>query len=108
MPFTTRNFTARENLGFKECVEHDLVLPYPVMSENRRNQIATVKFTALVDAHGAIRLTSHPPSYVHSDKQLVDSALSSLLSHPVRDEGPTEALPVALAMEDANVAPMEN
>jgi len=45
------------NFAIKECVEHELVHPYPVLYEKSGEVVAHVKFTALLLPTGTIKIT---------------------------------------------------
>jgi len=45
------------NFAIKECVEHELVHPYPVLYEKAGELVAHVKFTALLLPSGTIKIT---------------------------------------------------
>ncbi|KAG6596335.1 ERBB-3 BINDING PROTEIN 1 [Cucurbita argyrosperma subsp. argyrosperma] len=61
MPFTARALEEkRARLGLVECVNHDLLQPYPVLQEKPGDYIAHIKFTVLLMPNGSDRVTSHP------------------------------------------------
>ena len=45
-------FLGQAKLGMKECVQHDLLQPYPVLWEKEGDYVAHVKFTVLVMPNG--------------------------------------------------------
>ena len=66
MPFSIRGIDdVGARLGLKEVLSHDLLLSYPSTLE-RGELTAQFRFTALVQAGGTTRLTSHPVPHVHS------------------------------------------
>uniref|UniRef100_A0A1D1Y722 ERBB-3 BINDING PROTEIN 1 n=1 Tax=Anthurium amnicola TaxID=1678845 RepID=A0A1D1Y722_9ARAE len=61
MPFTARALEEkRARLGLVECVNHDLLQPYPVLHEKPGDLVAHIKFTVLLMPNGSDRITSHP------------------------------------------------
>ena len=50
--------SGQAKLGMKECVDHDLLTPYPVLWEKEGDQVAHVKFTVLVMPNGTQRITA--------------------------------------------------
>jgi len=48
------------NFAIKECVEHELVHPYPVLFEKAGELVAHVKFTALLLPTGTVKITGIP------------------------------------------------
>ncbi|KAJ8553056.1 hypothetical protein K7X08_020449 [Anisodus acutangulus] len=60
MPFTARDLEEkRARLGLVECVNHDLLQPYPVLHEKPGDLVAHIKFTVLLMPNGSDRVTSH-------------------------------------------------
>ncbi|KAJ6803488.1 ERBB-3 BINDING PROTEIN 1-like [Iris pallida] len=60
MPFTARALDEkRARLGLVECVNHDLLQPYPVLHEKPGDLVAHIKFTVLLMPNGSDRITSH-------------------------------------------------
>jgi curved DNA binding protein len=49
-PFSLRELSDEKNarLGIRECLQHELISAYPILSENKGDLIAHVKFTVLV------------------------------------------------------------
>jgi curved DNA binding protein len=82
MPFTLRALkdekTAR--LGISECLKHDLVEPYPVLSEKQGELVAQIKFTAIITPSGTVRITNHAEPLVRSDYQITDPSVKSILA----------------------------
>ncbi len=50
----------------QECVDHESLIPYPVLTERKDQYVAAFKFTALVRPTSTERITFHPLPYVHS------------------------------------------
>ncbi|KAL5720978.1 ERBB-3 BINDING PROTEIN 1 [Ranunculus cassubicifolius] len=60
MPFSARALEEkRARLGLVECVNHDLLQPYPVLHEKPGDFVAHIKFTVLLMPNGSDRITSH-------------------------------------------------
>ncbi|MCD7464094.1 ERBB-3 BINDING PROTEIN 1 [Datura stramonium] len=60
MPFTARDLEEkRARLGLVECVNHELLQPYPVLHEKPGDLVAHIKFTVLLMPNGSDRVTSH-------------------------------------------------
>ncbi|KAL0922499.1 hypothetical protein M5K25_006489 [Dendrobium thyrsiflorum] len=60
MPFSARALEEkRARLGLVECVNHDLLQPYPVLHEKPGDLVAHIKFTVLLMPNGSDRITSH-------------------------------------------------
>ena len=47
-------------LGSKECLKHQMVEPYPVLSEKKNEYIARVKFTVLITENGPTIISALP------------------------------------------------
>eukprot|EP00475_Leptophrys_vorax_P036434 TRINITY_DN61570_c0_g1_i1.p1 TRINITY_DN61570_c0_g1~~TRINITY_DN61570_c0_g1_i1.p1 ORF type:complete len:391 (+),score=70.38 TRINITY_DN61570_c0_g1_i1:284-1456(+) len=61
MPFTARALeTKAARLGLVECVNHDLLQPYPVLHEKPGDIVAHIKFTVLLMPNGSDRITAAP------------------------------------------------
>lgn len=58
MPFTLRAFEdeKKAKMGLKECVTHELLLPYVVQQNAEGNSVAQFKFTVLIVPNGNIRI----------------------------------------------------
>lgn len=82
LPFSLRNFKdqRRAKFGISECVQHELVEPYPVLYEKEGEYVAQFKFTALITPTQTLKLTSHPLPYVKSDHEIQDKEINQLLS----------------------------
>ncbi|ONK77060.1 uncharacterized protein A4U43_C02F2680 [Asparagus officinalis] len=73
MPFTARAFEEkRARLGLVECVNHDLLQPYPVLHEKPGDLVAHIKFTVLLMPNGSDRITSHPLQQLQPTKTIDD------------------------------------
>ncbi|OIT02240.1 erbb-3 binding protein 1 [Nicotiana attenuata] len=49
----------RARVGLVECVNHELLQPYPVLHEKSGDLVAHIKFTVLLMPNGPDRITSH-------------------------------------------------
>ncbi|XP_057953660.1 ERBB-3 BINDING PROTEIN 1-like isoform X2 [Malania oleifera] len=73
MPFTARALEEkRARLGLVECVNHDLLQPYPVLHEKPGDFVAHIKFTVLLMPNGSDRITSHPLQQLKPTKTIDD------------------------------------
>ncbi|XP_062173117.1 ERBB-3 BINDING PROTEIN 1 [Alnus glutinosa] len=71
MPFTARALEEkRARLGLVECVNHDLLQPYPVLHEKPGDLVAHIKFTVLLMPNGSDRITSHPLQELQPTKSI--------------------------------------
>ncbi|KAM0948119.1 putative methionyl aminopeptidase [Dioscorea sansibarensis] len=75
MPFTARALEEkRARLGLVECVNHDLLQPYPVLHEKPGDLVAHIKFTVLLMPNGSDRITSHSLQQLQPTKTIDDEA----------------------------------
>lgn len=71
MPFTARALEEkRARLGLVECVNHDLLQPYPVLHEKPGDFVAHVKFTVLLMPNGSDRVTCNLPQELQPTKSV--------------------------------------
>ncbi|KAL1804630.1 hypothetical protein ACET3Z_027698 [Daucus carota] len=71
MPFTARALEEkRARFGLVECVNHDLLQPYPVLHEKPGTIVAHIKFTVLLMPNGSDRVTSHPVQELEPTKTI--------------------------------------
>ncbi|RAL37348.1 unnamed protein product [Cuscuta campestris] len=71
MPFNARDLEEkRARLGLLECVNHDLLQPYPVLHEKPGDLVAHIKFTVLLMPNGSDRITSHPLQELITTKEI--------------------------------------
>lgn len=75
-------------IGIKECLEHELLVPYPVLAEKPGNVVAQFKFTVMITKGKTTALTGLP----------LDEALFKT-ENSIKDEKILELL--ALSMEKA-------
>ncbi|KAL3518045.1 hypothetical protein ACH5RR_020634 [Cinchona calisaya] len=86
MPFTARDLEEkRARLGLVECVNHDLLQPYPVLHEKPGDLVAHIKFTVLLMPNGSDRITSHPLQELKPTKTIdSDPEIKAWLSLPIK------------------------
>ncbi|XP_043708289.1 ERBB-3 BINDING PROTEIN 1 isoform X2 [Telopea speciosissima] len=81
MPFTARALEEkRARLGLVECVNHDLLQPYPVLHEKPGDYVAHIKFTVLLMPNGSDRITSHPLQELQPTKTIDDPEIKAWLA----------------------------
>ncbi|KAJ4842193.1 ERBB-3 binding protein 1 [Turnera subulata] len=81
MPFTARAFEEkRARLGLVECVNHDLLQPYPVLYEKPGDLVAHIKFTVLLMPNGSDRITSHALQELQPTKTIDDPEIKAWLA----------------------------
>ena len=90
VPFTTRflfdnpQLGSKILLGMKEITEHELVHPYPVLSEKKGEFVAQFKFTVLVLPSIIDKLNAQNPPFVNSELSIQDPTINNLLSMGVK------------------------
>ncbi|KAH1123406.1 hypothetical protein J1N35_006566 [Gossypium stocksii] len=81
LPFTARALEEkRARLGLVECVNHDLLQPYPVLYEKPGDYVAHIKFTVLLMPNGSDRITSHPLQELQPTKTIDDPEIKAWLA----------------------------
>lgn len=81
MPFTARVLEEkRARLGLVECMNHDLLQPYPVLHEKPGDFVAHIKFTVLLMPNGSDRITSHPLQQLQPTKTIDDPEIKAWLA----------------------------
>lgn len=84
MPFTLRNFEqeGKARLGITECVNHDLMEPYPVYYEKEGEFVAEFKFTVLIMPNNTMKITGLPIDMdcYQTDNSITDEATKALLN----------------------------
>ncbi|XP_780193.2 proliferation-associated protein 2G4 [Strongylocentrotus purpuratus] len=87
MPFSLRSFEdeGKARMGIVECLNHNLVEPYPVLYEKDGEFVAQFKFTVLLMPNGPLKITGLPVdlSLYPSDKSVEDKELKELLNSSV-------------------------
>lgn len=80
MPFTVRALEEkRARLGLVECLNHELLQPYPVLHERAGDLVAHVKFTVLLMPNGSDRITHGAGQPLEPTKTLDDPEIKALL-----------------------------
>ena len=77
MPFTAREIgkdkpASQARLGLVECLNHDLLHPYPVLHEKQGDSVAHFKATVLLMPSGVDRITTHAVQSIESTCSLDD------------------------------------
>ena len=63
LPFSIRSLPDEKaaKMGVRECVTHQILMPYPVLGERKGDFIGHVKFTVLLLPSGTHAITGLPP-----------------------------------------------
>lgn len=84
LPFAIRAFedAVGAKVGVKECVEHDLITGYPVLTEKAGEFVAQFKCTIAVLPRSTVVLAGDIPlaARYESDKKIEDAELSKLIA----------------------------
>jgi len=90
-PFSLRAFAtgeggAKNKMGIKECVDHGILTPYPVLEEKRDQFVSHVKLTVLVMPNGPLRITGVPMNVEEfkTERKVTDEELLKLMSASVK------------------------
>ena len=85
-PFTIRALEDQRaaKLGVKECLDHGLLMDYPVLHESKDEIVAHFKSTVLLMPSGNQRITSHPLQELQTDKKVTDEKILALLAQPLK------------------------
>lgn len=69
-------------LGLKECLEHELLVPYPVLAEKEGDVVAQFKITVMITKGKTTALTGLPldESLFKSEHELKDQEILDLLA----------------------------
>ncbi|MFS7945578.1 putative methionyl aminopeptidase [Helianthus anomalus] len=87
MPFSARVLEEkRARFGLLECVNHELLQPYPVLHEKPGDFVAQIKFTVLLMPNGSDRITSHTLQELQPTKTVDDPEIKGWLSLPVKSK----------------------
>lgn len=88
MAFNLRAFEdeSKARLGIVECVKHELLQPFCVLSEKEGEFVAQFKFTVLLMANGPHRITKDQfePEMYKSEYEVQDAELRTLLQSSTR------------------------
>lgn len=85
LPFSTRALSDQTaaKVGVRECLNHDLLVPYPVLSERPGEFVAQFKATVVVQPRSTVVIAGAAPldtAKVQSDKSVTDAGLTALLA----------------------------
>lgn len=80
LPFNLRNLVNNARMGLPECVNHDLLQPYPVLYEKPNALVAQFKATVLLLPNGSDRVTSAAVQEIKSEKQVSHLSLMNFSS----------------------------
>ncbi|XP_024521571.1 ERBB-3 BINDING PROTEIN 1 [Selaginella moellendorffii] len=87
MPFTARELEEkRARLGLVECVNHELLQPYPVLHERTGDLVAHIKFTVLLMPNGSDRITGHSVQDVQPSSTVDDPEIKSWLAMGIKSK----------------------
>ncbi|KAJ0567569.1 putative methionyl aminopeptidase [Helianthus annuus] len=87
MPFSARVLEEkRARFGLLECVNHELLQPYPVLHEKPGDFVAQIKFTVLLMPNGSDRITSHTLQELQPTKTVDDPEIKGWLSLAVKSK----------------------
>ncbi|KAG9142529.1 hypothetical protein Leryth_011628 [Lithospermum erythrorhizon] len=70
----------RARLGLVECVNHELLQPYPVLHEKPGDLVAHINSTVLLMPNGLDRITSHALQEIQPTKTIDDLEIKSWLA----------------------------
>lgn len=85
LPFSIRSFADERNarLGIRECVAHNLLVPYPVLYERTGDTMVHIKLTVLLMPNGTIKVTGMPmPDGIVTEKTLPEEIAKYLEDNP--------------------------
>jgi curved DNA binding protein len=81
MPFTARALEEkRARLGLVECVNHELLQPYPVLHEKPGDFVAHIQFTVLLMPNGSDKITGLPLQALEPTKAPEDPEIKAWLA----------------------------
>ncbi|KAM7258788.1 hypothetical protein ACFE04_014529 [Oxalis oulophora] len=87
MPFTARVLEEkRARLGLVECVNHDLLQPYPVLHEKPGEFVAHIKFTVLLMPNGSDKITTHSLQETEPTKAIDDPEIKAWLALGIKSK----------------------
>jgi hypothetical protein len=93
MPFTLRalvesvdnkDLAKQMRLGLVECLNHQLLHPYPVLHEKTGELVAQVKGTVLLMPNGSDLVTKAPAQALQSEKKCEDAEILALLATSIK------------------------
>lgn len=85
LPFSIRGFEdlTGAKVGVKECMDHELICSYPVLSEKQGNFVAQFKATVVVQPKSTAILCGARAlnkAGIESDKKIKDAELAALIA----------------------------
>jgi len=85
LPFSIRAMQDQTaaKVGVRECLNHDMLIPYPVLSEKQGEVVAQFKGTVVVQPRSTAVIAGNTPidlSRFQSDKSVQDPELQALLA----------------------------
>ena len=89
LPFSLRGFedTTGAKVGVKECMEHELLMEYPVLTDKPNNYVAQFKATVVVQPRATVLICGHRDLInkdgIDTDKKIKDEALAALIAGPM-------------------------
>eukprot|EP00045_Choanoeca_perplexa_P009985 m.99537 g.99537 ORF g.99537 m.99537 type:complete len:416 (-) comp15100_c0_seq13:429-1676(-) len=92
-------------LGLKECLTHNLVVPFAPRTAKPGEFTARIRYTVVVQEDQTTRLCSHPAPFVQSQYSLSEPSWVEMLAEAAPSEGPSEAAPVNTTV--ANYVPFD-
>jgi len=108
MPFTLRAFEdeKKARLGVGECVNHELLVPYPVLVEKDGEFVAQFKYTLLLMPNGPLRIThgSWDPEFLQSEYSIQDEGLKKILASQVSKKSAKKKKKKAAAQAATDIA----
>jgi len=113
LPFTIRSMEDERGtkLGVRECVQHELLTPYPVLFEKPGDFVAHVKFTILLLPGGNAKITglSLPDGlYVSAEDKVLPEATRAILAEEGKKKKKSKKKKAAVEVtEEAEGAPVE-
>jgi curved DNA binding protein len=87
MQFSLRSIeNEKAKYGIVECLNHNLLVAYPVMYEKQGDLVAQFKGTILMTPNGSDRITTAPLQKVESDKEVGDESIKELLATSLKNK----------------------
>ncbi len=86
LPFTLRGIEDKRSakLGLVECLNHELLLEYPVLYEKPGEIVAQFKSTVLLTANGSDQLSSFPMQTLVTDKSVDDDEIKAIMTQSIK------------------------
>ena len=89
LPFSLRGFedTTGAKVGVKECMEHELLMEYPVLTDKPNNYVAQFKATVVVQPRSTVLICGgqdlQNKDGIDTDKKIKDEALAAFIALPL-------------------------